>query len=188
MKISIATVIICLAAATLAHAQESRPNVVLIVADDLGWADLGCYGSKFHQTPALDRLAQEGVRFTQGYAACPVCSPTRAALMTGKYPARMHLTDWLPGRPDRPDQRLLRPAFRQELPLDETTLAEVLRNPGYATASIGKWHLGGAGFEPQKQGFDVKFAGDAAGSPKSYFAPFVRDGKFMPDLDQSPPG
>ena len=112
----------------------NRPNVVLIVADDLGWADLGCYGSRFHRTPHLDRMAAEGCRFTQAYAACPVCSPTRAALMTGKYPARLGLTDWLPGRADRPDQRLLRPVIRQQLPLEERTLAEVLKAGGYATA------------------------------------------------------
>src|SRR2546428_2876282 len=84
-----------------------RPNVVLILADDLGWADLGCYGSTYHRTPNLDRLASQGMRFTDAYAAAPVCSPTRAALLTGKYPARLNLTDWLPGRPDRPDQSLL---------------------------------------------------------------------------------
>src|SRR5438093_6115326 len=92
------------------------PNIVFILADDLGWADLGCYGSKYHRTPHLDRLAASGVRFTDAYAAAPVCSPTRAAIMTGKYPARLNLTDWLPGRPDRPDQQLLRPVIRQELP------------------------------------------------------------------------
>src|SRR5262245_58665525 len=97
-----------------AQSAERPPNVVLIVADDLGWADLGCYGSRFHRTPHLDRLAREGMRFTQAYAACPVCSPTRAALLTGKYPARLHLTDWLPGRPDFSSQKLLRPTFRQE--------------------------------------------------------------------------
>lgn len=188
MRLSSAICLLALTLAPVVNAQERRPNVVLIVADDLGWADLGCYGSKYHQTPSLDRLAQEGVRFTQGYAACPVCSPTRAALMTGKYPARLHLTDWLPGRPDMPAQRLMRPPFRQGLPLDETTLAEILHVAGYATATIGKWHLGGVGFEPRKQGFDLNFAGDAAGSPKSYFAPFGRDGKFMPDLEQAPAG
>ena len=87
-----------------ADAGAGRPNVVLILADDLGWADLGCYGSKYHRTPNLDRLAAQGMRFTDAYAAAPVCSPTRAALLTGKYPARLNLTDWLPGRPDRPDQ------------------------------------------------------------------------------------
>ncbi len=172
----------------VARSAEVGPNLVLIVADDLGWADLGCYGSRFHQTPNLDRLAKEGMRFTQAYAACPVCSPTRAALLTGKYPARLNLTDWLPGRSDMPAQRLLRPAFHQELPLDETTLAERLHSAGYATAAIGKWHLGGRGFEPQKQGFDVNVAGDAAGSPRNYFAPFQRDGQFVPGLEQAPEG
>src|SRR5579872_6381818 len=92
-----------------AVAQEPRPNVILIVADDLGWADLGCYGSKFHHTPHLDELATRSRRFTQAYAASPVCSPSRAAILTGKHPARLHLTDWLPGRPDQPSQKLLRP-------------------------------------------------------------------------------
>jgi arylsulfatase A-like enzyme len=163
-------------------AAEPPPNVILIVADDLGWADLGCYGSKYHQTPHLDRLASEGLRFTQAYAACPVCSPTRAALMTGKYPARLHLTDWLPGRGDLPGQKLKRPAFRQELPLEEITLAERLHEAGYATAHIGKWHLGGAGFEPQKQGFDLNIAGTDSGSPPGYFAPFERNGRKIPGL------
>src|SRR5438874_11292618 len=110
-----------------------RPNVVLIVADDLGWADLGCYGSKFHKTPHLDRLAAAGARFTDAYAAAPICSPTRAALLTGKYPARLNLTDWLPGRADRPDQKLLRAVIKQELPADEVTLAAALKAAGYAT-------------------------------------------------------
>src|SRR2546423_616537 len=134
---------VLLSAAPAAHAETARKlNVVLILADDLGWADLGCYGSRFHRTPHLDRLANAGLRFTQAYAACPVCSPTRAALMTGKAPARLHLTDWLPGRPDRSDQKLLRPMFRQQLPLEETTLAETFKAAGYATGHIGKWHLG----------------------------------------------
>jgi len=93
--------------------------VVFILTDDLGWADLGCYGSTFYETPNLDRLAKEGMRFTDGYAACNVCSPTRAAIMTGKYPARLHITDWLNGRPDRPDQKLARPDFQKFLPLRE---------------------------------------------------------------------
>jgi arylsulfatase A-like enzyme len=181
--------------ATLAHPSLAAnapapppPNVVLIVADDLGWADLGCYGSTFHRTPNLDRLAREGCRFTQAYAACPVCSPTRAALMTGKCPARLQLTDWLPGRPDRPDQRLLRPLFRQQLPLEERTLAEVLQKAGYVTAMIGKWHLGGAGFDPTRQGFDLNIAGDQTGTPLSYIAPYTRAGRTMPGLEKAPAG
>jgi arylsulfatase A-like enzyme len=173
--------------ASLATA-AAPPNVVLIVADDLGWADLGCYGSTFHRTPNLDRMAREGFRFTQAYAACPVCSPTRAALMTGKHPARLQLTDWLPGRPDRPDQKLLRPPLRQQLPLEERTLAEVLQKAGYATAMIGKWHLGGPGFEPTRQGFDLNVAGDATGTALSYWSPFARQGRTMPGLEDAPPG
>ncbi|HWB14211.1 MAG TPA: sulfatase-like hydrolase/transferase [Pirellulales bacterium] len=188
-----AAVVVCAIAALLTPASaqstsEKRPNVVLIVVDDLGWADLRCYGSSFHRTPRLDQFAQGGRRFTQAYAACPVCSPTRAALMTGKHPARLHLTDWLPGRPDMPTQRLLRPEFRQQLPLDEVTIAEVLRDAGYATASIGKWHLGGEGFEPTRLGFDLNVAGDDRGSPASYFAPFVRADRVVPGLADAPRG
>src|SRR5437763_12309816 len=165
------------------------PNVILIVADDLGGRDLGCYGSTFHKTPHLDRLAAAGLKCTDAYAACPVCSPTRAALLTGKYPARLNLTDWLPGRPDRPDQKLLRPVINQQLPLEEITVAEALKAAGYATGHIGKWHRGGPGFEPQRQGFDVNIAGDQTGSPRSYFAPFKdRQGRFMPRLEQATDG
>jgi arylsulfatase A-like enzyme len=164
------------------------PNIVLVAIDDYGWADSGCYGSVYHRTPNIDRLAALGMRFTDAYAAAPVCSPTRAALMTGKHPARLHLTDWLPGRRDMPGQILSRPNIRQELPLAETTLAEALQTAGYATAHIGKWHLGGAGFEPERQGFDLNIAGDHTGSPLSYFAPFQRDGRFMPKLERAPEG
>ncbi|HET6575163.1 MAG TPA: sulfatase-like hydrolase/transferase [Fimbriiglobus sp.] len=166
----------------------ARPNVVLIVIDDYGQRDCGCYGSKYYRTPNIDRLAKQGLRFTDAYAACPVCSPTRAALMTGKYPARLNLTDWLPGRPDRPDQRLRRPAIRMELPLEEVTLAEALKGAGYATAHVGKWHLGGQGFGPKQQGFDVNVGGDRAGSPRSYFAPFRNKQGFIPGLEDAPDG
>ena len=173
---------------SLAYAQSSRqPNIVLVLIDDYGWADTGCYGSTYHRTPNIDVLAARGMRFTDAYAAAPVCSPTRAALMTGKHPARLHLTDWLPGRDDKPNQKLARPVIQQQLPLAETTLAEALKQRGYATAHIGKWHLGGAGFEPEKQGFDLNVAGDHTGTPLSYFAPFQRNGVFMPKLETAPP-
>ena len=165
-----------------------RPNIVLVLIDDYGWADTGCYGSTYHRTPNIDRLAARGMRFTDAYAAAPVCSPTRAALMTGRHPARLHLTDWLPGRRDLPAQKLRRPEIRQELPLEEVTLAEALKGAGYVTGHIGKWHFGGAGFEPQRQGFDLNVAGDHTGTPLSYFAPYQRDGRFMPGLESAPPG
>lgn len=141
---------------------ERLPNIILIVADDLGARDLACYGSSFYQTPHLDRMAKEGIRFTQAYAACTVCSPSRAALMTGKSPARLHLTDFIPGRNLMSDQKLRRPDFEQQLPLGETTLAETLRAKGYRTGCFGKWHLGGKGFEAIDQGFESSTP-DAAG-------------------------
>jgi arylsulfatase A-like enzyme len=149
----------------IASADTAKPNVIVVLVDDLGWADLGCYGSTFHETPNIDRLAQRGMRFTNAYSACPVCSPSRAAILTGKYPARLQLTDWLPGRADRPSQKLLRPPIRQELQLEEITLAEALKATGYASASIGKWHLGGESFYPEHQGFDINIGGTETGSP-----------------------
>src|SRR5690242_7471517 len=162
-------------------AQRLPTNVVFILADDLGWRDLGCYGSGFYETPNLDRLARESVRFTNAYAACPVCSPTRASILTGKYPARLHLTDWIPGRKQWPYARLLTPAFEQQLPSDEQTLAELVHPLGYRIAAIGKWHLGGAGHAPTDQGFDVNVGGGAAGSPKKYFGPYT-----LPNLTLEP--
>ena len=146
-------------------AQTRPPNIIFILADDLGVNDLGVYGRKEHRTPHLDRLAAEGLRFTTAYVASPICSPSRAALMTGRAPARLHLTTYIPGRPDTPSQKLLHPPMRQQLPLEETTVAERLRAAGYATAMIGKWHLGGAGFMPRDQGFDVEHAGQATTKP-----------------------
>ena len=143
-----------------AAVEASRPpNIVLILADDLGINDLGCYGRSEHQTPHLDRLASQGMRFTTAYCAQPICSPSRAALLTGRTPARLHLTTFLPGRADARSQKLLHPKINQQLPLEETTLAEVLKKAGYATGCFGKWHLGGQGFGPKEQGFDTYFAG-----------------------------
>lgn len=149
----------------------ARPNVVFILMDDLGWADVGCYGSEFYQTPNIDRLASQGVRFTDAYAACNCCSPTRASILTGKYPARLHLTDWIPGS-RFPKARLRPPDWLQELPLEEVTLAEALKPAGYATAAVGKWHLGRAPFLPQNQGFAVNIAGNHSGAPGGYFWPY----------------
>ncbi len=154
-----------------AAATPAKPNVVLILADDLGWTDLACFGSDLHETPNLDRLARDGMKFTQNYSACTVCSPTRAALMTGKYPARLHVTDWIPGAmPDNP--RLIVPEWTKYLPLEETTLAEVFKAAGYSTASIGKWHLGMEPYYPEKQGFDLNIAGTDKPQPSTYYAPW----------------
>jgi arylsulfatase A len=141
--------------AAVATNAASQPNIVLILADDLGINDLGCYGRNDHRTPNLDRLASQGMRFTCAYTAQPICSPSRVAIMTGKCPARLNLTNYLPGRPDAPSQRLLQPRFEGQLPLEEVTIAELLKQAGYATGLFGKWHLGGSGFGPSEQGFDV---------------------------------
>jgi len=147
------------------------PNIVFILADDLGWADLGCYGNRYHQTPNLDRLAADGMRFTSAYAASSVCSPTRSSILSGKYPARNDLTLWLNGRsPARAP--LLDAPHAKQLALEEVTIAEALNARGYTTGAIGKWHLGGEPFFPEKQGFDVNVAGTHNGSPAGgYFLP-----------------
>jgi arylsulfatase A-like enzyme len=154
----------------------------------MGWKDLGCYGSAFHETPNCDKLAAQGMRFTNGYAACPVCSPTRASIMTGKYPARLRITDWLPGRPDRPDQKLRRAQLRQFLPLEEKTIAAALKPLGYTSASIGKWHLGGKPYYPEKHGFDVNVGGTERGSPPTYFFPYKNKAFSIPGLEEGKEG
>jgi len=160
-----------------------RPNIVLFLIDDLGWRDLGCQGSTFYQTPNIDRLAREGALFTDAYAACAVCSPTRAAVLTGKYPARLLLTDWLPSGRWNPQARLQSGRFIRALPLEEFTLAEALRAGGYRTASIGKWHLGSEPFSlPQHHGFDVNVAGNGHGAPGNYFFPYDGEWK-IPTTD-----
>ncbi len=128
------------------EAADVEPNIVLIVIDDLGWVDTGVYGSTFYETPNIDRLAAEGARFTQFYAASPVCSPTRASIMTGKYPARLNITNWIGGEQQG---RLLQAEYERELALDEITICDAFQAIGYATGYIGKWHLGGEPFEPE---------------------------------------
>lgn len=146
--------------ASLEAADTQRPNIVLILADDLGWADVGCFGSESYQTPNIDRLATQGTKFTNSYAACNVCSPTRASLLTGKYPARLHLTDFIPGGGG--DHPLESPAWTKHLPLEEITIAEALRPAGYVSGHFGKWHLNstkdyrpGRPMDPASQGFDA---------------------------------
>jgi arylsulfatase A-like enzyme len=148
-----------------------KPNFVFILIDDLGWTDAGCYGSTFYETPNIDRLAKQGMRFSDGYAACCVCSPTRASILAGKYPARLHLTDWIAGS-QRPFAKLAIPDWTMYLKHEEVTLAEALKPAGYATAAMGKWHLGGEEFRPETQGFDLNFGGDHRGAPPSYFWPY----------------
>ncbi len=169
------------------HSSSQKPSFIFILVDDMGWSDPVCYGSRFYETPNIDRMAKGGMRFTDAYAACPVCSPTRASILSGKYPARLDITDWIPGRQAngaRPDEKLQSPPFRQELPLQEVTVAEALRNAGYETYFAGKWHLGGAGFYPENQGFNTNVGGWEKGSPQGgYFSPYEN-----PKLSDGPEG
>ena len=174
------------AAATGAAAD--RPNVVFFLVDDLGWTDIGCYGSRFYETPNIDRFAAENVRFTSAYAACHVSSPTRASILTGKYPATLNLTDWLPGRKEYSFQRFSNATINQHLPYEEITIAEALKEKGYATAIYGKWHLGEDPSDPQAHGFDVHIPDWAKGWPNgSYYHPFKleslesREGDYLTD-------
>ncbi|HUT33103.1 MAG TPA: sulfatase [Planctomycetota bacterium] len=153
------------ASALVGAAPKAKPNFVFILVDDLGWADLGCYGSTYHESPNIDRLATQGLRFTDAYAACPVCSPTRASILTGKYTATVNLTDFIPGH-WRPYAKLVVPKFNQNLPADEVTLPEALKAAGYTSACVGKWHLGGKGSQPADHGFDVVVPGAASRTDK----------------------
>ncbi len=153
-----------------------RPNFVFFLVDDLGWADVGCNGSPYYETPNIDALAASGMRFTQGYAACPVCSPTRASILTGRHPVRVDITDWIPGRRLAADAnvRFAHVEDRDHLALQEITIAESLRDQAdYQTFFLGKWHLGGEGHWPTDQGFDVNIGGCDKGSPPGgYYAPW----------------
>lgn len=173
----------------------SRMNVLFILADDLGWSDLSCYGSDFHETPNLDEFARTSVRFTNAYASAPVCSPTRAALLTGKAPARLGMTTWHEASMDPPkNQRLLPAASVGNLPLSEITLAKLYRQAGYSTAHLGKWHLGTAGFYPEAHGFDSNVGGTFWGAPQTFFHPFRGarhyggEFRYVPGLPQARPG
>ncbi len=177
------SVLIILACLSCQKDTKSPPNFIFILVDDLGWRDLGCYGSTFYETENIDRLAEEGVLFTNAYAASPVCSPTRAAIMTGKYPSRVDITDWIPGL-DPKDRKLLGPQDQDQLALEETTIAEYLKRNGYNTFFGGKWHLGSEGFFPEDQGFDINMGGHEKGSPPGgYYTPYKN-----PKLSDGPEG
>jgi len=172
-----------------------RPNIIMLLVDDLGWTDLGCYGSDLYRTPNIDRLASGAVRFTNAYAACTVCSPTRAALMTGMYPARLHLTNWINGS-ERPYARLSIPAWTKYLKRDYMTLPKALKAAGYLTIHAGKWHLAprslvdsaeeDRNYFPLRYGFDIQFAGTC--SPGTYFYPYRARGFDLGLADGGKPG
>ncbi|MFS4482751.1 sulfatase [Hyunsoonleella sp. 2307UL5-6] len=161
------------------HVVENKPNIVFILVDDLGYHDLGVTGSTFYETPNVDKLANEGMMFTQGYAASRVCSPSRASIMTGKFTARHGITDWIGAKAgeewrtrNRYD-KLLPADYVQALPKDDITIAEAFKSNGYKTFFAGKWHLGGKGSHPEDHGFDINIAGIDAGSPRGgFFSPW----------------
>ncbi|MFK7847721.1 MAG: sulfatase [Rhodothermales bacterium] len=173
-SIPLLCLLLCILAGCTASDEEPY-NVVFILIDDMGWTDTAAFGSSFYETPHLDKLAAESMRFTNGYAACPVCSPTRASILTGKYPARLKQTDWIPGRSNRADQQLRQVEDFNYMGLEHQTLANILQNEGYATAHMGKWHLGaGDEYLPENRGFNVNIAGNQYGSPPTYYYPYSR--------------
>ena len=204
MRIPILPLVFVLVASAVHLSQvdaADRPNVVFVLVDDLGWMDLSCQGSDYFRTPNIDDLAKRGVRFTDAYAACAVCSPTRAAVMTGRWPARLGVTDWIRARFQRggigevtenpteyvggKNRKLLCPPNAFFMGHEEVTIAELLKDDGYATGFIGKWHLGDPNWYPTSQGFDINIAGCDIGQPPSYFDPYEHpryslDGQMKP--------
>lgn len=192
MKLMLSTLcmLIVLMASNVA-AESPKPNFVFLLVDDLGWGDFGSYGAEFYETPNIDKLSAEGMRFTNGYAACTVCSPSRAAILTGCYPARIHLTDWIAGH-QRPYEKLSIPDWQMWIDHERVLLPEALKEGGYDTMFLGKWHLMPNGKEsfgqhyPTSHGFDVNIGGREWGQPRGpgkYFSPFG-----MPGLDDGKPG
>ncbi len=168
-------IIFLLSIASLLPAQQvsKQPNIIVIIADDLGWADLQCYGSTFYETPVLNKLATQGIQFTNGYASCPVCSPTRASLLTGKYPVKTGVTDWIKGRQAggiaKPYEKLIAKPIQNQLALEEQTIAELAIQNGYKTFYAGKWHLGESEqYWPEAQGFPINKGGFSSGSPSGF--------------------
>jgi arylsulfatase A-like enzyme len=187
--------ILSILCAPLSALDAAQPNIIFFLVDDLGQRDLGCYGSTFYETPNIDRLAKDGARFTDAYAACPVCSPTRAAIMSGLWPQRTGITDYI-GAPLTPElwkrnTRLLPAPYSDRLALDTPTLAKAMKSAGYATFFAGKWHLGPEGWWPENQGFDINMGGMDRGGPyggKKYFSPYGNprltdgpEGEHLPD-------
>ena len=174
--------------AHFAHAKPAnKPNVVVVFVDDLGWTDLGCYGSKFYETPNIDRLAKQGAMFSHAYSSCCVCSPTRASLMTGKYPQRVGFTDFL-----QPDKRTGPNSAETHIPVGDTTIGEAFQQAGYRTGYIGKWHVGSEKIGmPKQHGFDWQMATAKHGLPASYFFPYKKKKPStadVPDLEDGKPG
>ena len=162
---------------------NKKPNVIFILVDDLGWNDLGYTGSTFYESPNIDKLSKDSFEFKTAYAASSVCSPTRASIMTGKHPARVNITDWIPGL-DPKNRPLLGPQDLHQLPLNETTIAEKLKKSGYKTFYAGKWHLGSEGYYPEENGFDINIGGFEKGSPMGgYYSPYKN-----PKLSDGPEG
>ena len=150
----------------------SKPNLVFIIVDDLGWKDVGYMGSDFYETPNIDKLSNNSTIFNSAYSASPVCSPTRASIMTGKHHVRVNITDWIPGV-DPKDRYLIGPEDIHQLPIEELTIGEILQSNGYSTMYSGKWHLGSQGFYPENQGFDINKGGFEKGSPMGgYYSPY----------------
>ena len=188
MRILIAVLFVIFSSISLKA--EKKMNFIFILVDDLGWNNLGCFGSPFFETPYLDQLSKSSMKFTQAYAAHPVCSPTRAAIMSGKNPARIKITDWIPGMGDKKG-KLNTPKILKHLPQEEVTIAEALKNKGYKTFYAGKWHLGGhEGYLPTDQGFDTNYGGGHYGGPPGgYYAPWKnehmptkgKDGEYLTD-------
>ncbi|HEX4142805.1 MAG TPA: sulfatase [Pirellulales bacterium] len=182
------------AGANAADGKPAKPNIVIVLADDLGWSDVGCYGADLHETPNIDRLARESLRFTDAYAMS-VCSPSRATLLTGKHAARLRITIWAEGSREGPTNRkLLQGQSLHDLPHTETTLAKHLQSAGYLTALVGKWHLGDADHYPETHGFDVDIGGTGWGAPQTHFWPYRGAGRFgkefryVPHLEFGKPG
>jgi len=159
--------------------KPKKQNFVFVLVDDLGWTDLGYSGSSFYETPNIDAFSKSSIQFTNAYASASICSPSRAAIVTGKHPARLNITDWLPGD-DPKDQKLLGPTDLDALPLNEVTLAEVLQQNGYSTLFVGKWHMGGEGHLPNQFGFDTNIGGYHMGQPPGgYYSPY--ENPYLPD-------